>query len=114
VAALELLGGEADRLARKCVEMALDGDATALRLCMERIAPAIKSRPIRIDMPAVETMTDVLKAQAVAIQAMAEGEITPDEAATIANVLEAKRRAIETVELEARLAKLEQSMEGRQ
>jgi hypothetical protein len=56
-------------------------------------------------------MSDVLKAQAVAIQAMAAGEITPDEAATIAGVLDAKRRAIETVELEARLVKLEQSME---
>jgi hypothetical protein len=40
---------------------------------------------------------------------MAEGEITPDEAATIAGVLESKRKAIETVELEARIARLEQS-----
>jgi hypothetical protein len=39
---------------------------------------------------------------------MAEGEITPDEASVIAGVLEAKRKAIETVQLEERVAKLEQ------
>jgi hypothetical protein len=40
---------------------------------------------------------------------MAEGEITPDEAATIAGVLESKRKSIETMELGARIARLEQS-----
>jgi hypothetical protein len=74
---------------------------------MERIVPAVKSRAIKIDLPTVDTMTDVLKAQSVAIQAMAAGDITPDEAATIAGVLDAKRRAIETVELEKRIAALE-------
>jgi hypothetical protein len=43
---------------------------------------------------------------------MADGEITPDEAATITGVLEAKRRAIETVELEKRIAALEGKAEG--
>jgi hypothetical protein len=111
LAARELLDGEAEELTRKCIELAKDGDSAAMRLCMERIVPAVKSRTIKIELPTVDTMADVLKAQAVAIQAMAAGEITPDEAATIAGVLEAKRRAIETVELEARLVKLEQSME---
>jgi hypothetical protein len=112
VVAMELLDGEADKLTRKAVELALDGDTTALRLCLERIVPAAKSRPIKLEMPPVNTMDDVLKAQAVAIQAMADGEITPDEAATIAGVLEAKRRAIETVELEKRIAALEGKAEG--
>ena len=39
---------------------------------------------------------------------MAGGELTPDEAATIAGVIELKRRSIETVEIERRLATLEQ------
>jgi len=42
---------------------------------------------------------------------MAEGEITPDEAATVASALEAKRWTIETVELEKRIAALEQEKE---
>ena len=39
---------------------------------------------------------------------MADGEISPDEAAVVAGVLEIKRRAIETVEIERRIAALEE------
>jgi len=46
--------------------------------------------------------------QGAVIAAMAKGEITPDDAGTIAGVLEARRRAIETVELEARMVALEE------
>jgi hypothetical protein len=103
-----LLDGEAEALTRKCIELATNGDTTALRLCLERLAPAMKSRPVTLTLPAIETPTDILGAHTAAIQAMAAGEITPDEAATIAGVLEAKRRAIETVEIERRLQVLEE------
>jgi hypothetical protein len=39
---------------------------------------------------------------------MAIGAITPEEANVVARVLEAKRRSIETCELEARMTVLEQ------
>jgi Family of unknown function (DUF5681) len=103
-----LLDGEAEALTRKCIELAMEGDTTALRLCMERLAPAVKSRAVGLSLPAVESANDLLKAQAATIQAMAAGEITPDEAATVVSVLETKRKAIETVHLEERVAKLEQ------
>jgi hypothetical protein len=103
-----LLEGEAEALTRKCIELAQAGDTTALRLCMERLAPAVKSRAVNLTLLAIETAADILKAQAATVGAMANGEITPDEAATIAGVLDAKRRAIETVHLEERVAKLEQ------
>ncbi len=103
-----LLEGEAEALTRKCIELAMEGDMAALRLCMERLAPAMKSRPVQLSMPSVETADDVLKAQAVMIRAMAAGEVTPDEAATIAGVLDAKRKALETADLEQRISRLEQ------
>ena len=103
-----LLEGEAEALTRKCVELAMEGDTTALRLCMERLAPAVKSRAVNLRLPPIETAADILKAQAATIGAMANGDITPDEAVTIANVLEAKRRTIETVQMEERIARLEQ------
>ncbi|MFP6732272.1 MAG: hypothetical protein VB959_00345, partial [Rhodospirillales bacterium] len=89
------------------IEKAKEGDMAAIRLCLERILPTIKSRPIEIDLPPVETAEDITAAQGTVIAAMARGEITPDDASTVAGVLEAKRRAIETVELEARLSELE-------
>jgi len=107
LAAEELLDGEAEVITRKAIEKAKEGDMAAIRLCLERILPTIKSRPIEIDLPPVETAEDITAAQGAVIAAMARGEITPDDASTVAGVLEAKRRAIETVELEARLSELE-------
>jgi hypothetical protein len=115
VAADALLDGEAEELTRKCIELAKGGDTTALRLCMERIAPVRKGRPITLSLPAVKTATDVLEAIGATVAAMSEGAITPDEASVIAGVLEAKRKAIETLELEKRLAAVEAGIakEGR-
>jgi hypothetical protein len=81
----------------------------ALRLVLERVAPLRRGRPVRFDLPAggVERAGDVSAALGAVLEATAEGALTPDEAATIAGVLEAKRKAIETVEIEARLAALE-------
>jgi hypothetical protein len=89
------------------------GDMQAARIVMDRICPPRKSRTIRLDLPVVETAQDVLKALAVTVEAMGSGEIGPDEAATVAGVLEVKRRALETVEIEARLAALEARSEGK-
>ena len=99
LAAETLLDGEAEALTRKAIELALDGDLGAVRLCLERLIPARRSRVIQFDLPETSTVEDVVIAYDAVITAMADGEISPDEAATVAGVLESKRKAIETVEL---------------
>ena len=104
----KLLDDEGEELTRKAIELAKDGDLTALKLCLERICPPRKSRPIRIDLPNVNTADGVSQAQMTTVQAVAEGEITPEEGKVLADILEARRRSIETQEHEARLKKLEE------
>jgi hypothetical protein len=103
-----LLDGEAEALTRKAIEQAKAGDMMALRLCLERIAPARKDRPVRLALPKLRAAEDVGAAMAATISAMARGDITPSEAATVAGVLDVKRRALELIELEQRVAALEQ------
>jgi uncharacterized protein DUF5681 len=55
----ELLEGEAGAIGRKVIEKALEGDATGLRLAMERISPLRKGRPVRFSMPDIGTASDV-------------------------------------------------------
>jgi Family of unknown function (DUF5681) len=109
----ELLDGEAETLTRKAIDMAKGGDLVAMRLCLERLHPPIKGRTIKLDLPPINTLGDVLKGHAVIAESMAEGKITPDEAASVAGVLEVKRRTIETIELEQRLTKIEQAIEAK-
>jgi hypothetical protein len=108
MAAEALLDGEAEALTRKAVELALEGDTVALRLCLERLLPPRRSRRITFDLPTIQTAADLLPAFAAVVSAMGAGELAPDEAAVIAGVLEAKRKAIETGDLVKRLAALEQ------
>lgn len=102
-----LMDGEAEAITRKAIELALKGDTTALRLCLERILPPRKSRPVNIVLPEVKTAEGVAEAQAAVVQAVSDGELTPEEGTTITNILEARRKAIETQDHENRIAALE-------
>lgn len=104
---LDLLDGEAEALTRKAVEKALQGDGAALRLCLERLAPPAKDRPISLALPPITTPDDMVKVMATVVTAMANADITPCEAAAVSGVVEAYRKAVETVEIERRLTALE-------
>src|SRR3954469_24641742 len=41
-----LLEGEAETITRKAVELAKAGDTTAIRLCLDRLAPPRRDRPV--------------------------------------------------------------------
>ena len=108
LAALELLNGEAKALSRKAVELALEGDTTALRLCLERIVPPRKDGPIEFDLPAMKTADDAARAMGAIVEAVSSGSLTPSEGAAVAGLVEAFRRTLETEELERRVERLEE------
>jgi hypothetical protein len=96
LAAAVLLDGESEALTRKAVELALAGDPTALRLCIERILPPCRERAVRFELPPIENAHDVSVAMNAVTSALARGIITPGEAERIANVVETFARAIDT------------------
>ena len=110
-----MLGQHAEALVKKCVVMALQGDTTALRLCMERLLPPSKHSPVRFNFPPIATAAELAHAHATMLGLFSRGQVTPAEAETINNLLETRRRVLETKELEARLDALEQRQreEGR-
>jgi hypothetical protein len=110
LAALALLEGEAEALARKAVELALAGDTVALKLVLDRLLP--KGRALRLDLP-LRTLPDLDPATEAISGALAEGSVTLDEVATLTGLVEARRRLLETTELERRLATLEQQQPAR-
>jgi hypothetical protein len=102
-----LLDGEAETLTRKAIEKAKDGDIAALRLCLDRIAPVRKDRPVTFSFPLVASAADAAKASVALLAAVSAGEITPSEAVEIGRLLETYVRTLEITELEQRLNKLE-------
>ncbi len=108
VAAAALLDGEAEALSRKAVELALKGDARALRMCLERIVPPRRDRPVAFKLPPLTSADDAAKAAAALLDAVASGELTPSEAAELGRLLDSFVRALEATEFERRLAALEE------
>ncbi|MBM3612943.1 MAG: hypothetical protein FJX19_08245, partial [Alphaproteobacteria bacterium] len=80
---------------------------TALRICLERIAPPRKDAPVAFDLPPLQGAADAVEAARAVLAAVAAGDLTPIEGAQVMALVEAFRRTLETSELEARLAVLE-------
>lgn len=106
-AAQALLDDETEALTRAAIERALEGDTTALRLCLERICPPRKDAPVQFTLPKVSSATDAAQAAGAIVQAVADGELTPIKAAGVMGLIDSYRRTLETTEIEQRIAALE-------
>jgi hypothetical protein len=62
-------------------------------------------------MPDMGSAADLPAALGAIAHAVGAGQLTPEEGQAVAAVLETQRRALETLELEARIAALEQRQE---
>ena len=90
------------------VGAAKTGDTRAAELLMRRAWPERKSRAVSIALPETSGADGVARSMEVVIAAMADGTLTPDEAAQVGSVLELHRRAIATEDHEQRLRVLEE------
>jgi hypothetical protein len=106
-----LLEGDAEKLMQKATELALGGEISALRLCMERLLPPRKERPIRIDVGPLENANQLRDAVNAVIRTVAEGEITVREGEAVSNMISAQASVLATVDFESRLDELEQRLE---
>jgi len=110
IAALALLDGESEALTRKAIGAALNGDMAALRLCLDKILPTAKDRPVNIKLPEITDATDLPKVTAALLSAAGVGEIGPTEAATLAKLIEIHRGALEMADITERIKKLESEL----
>jgi hypothetical protein len=110
IIAEELIDGSGELLVKKCVEMALAGDAAAMRLAMERLCPPRRERPVNIALPKISAASDWIAAAAALIDAAASGDITRGEAASLSQLVGNVSKAIETIELAERLFRLEEQI----
>ncbi len=102
-----LLDGEAEGLTRRAIDKANEGDMQALRLCLERILPPRKDRPVSFDLPEITNPKQAADAISAVLTAVAKGDITPAEASEVSKIVDVYVRAVETTELAERLARLE-------
>jgi hypothetical protein len=103
----QLLDDDAKKIAEKAIELAKSGDSTALRLCLDRIAPARKDRHVEFKLPKMESPEHAVRAAAAIVEAVAAAELTPSEAAEMMKLVEGYTRILEAEDHEQRLRTLE-------
>jgi hypothetical protein len=111
---LGLMEDAAGEITQAVIDAARTGDLTAAKLVLERLAPPLRERPISIRLPDTSTTEGVSKAQQVIIEAVGKGELLPGEGNNLATLVENRRKALETEDLERRLTDVEEQQRSRQ
>ena len=65
------------------LELALEGDTTALRLCLERIAPPRRDAPVIFGLPPMQSTADAANASGAVLVNVAAGNLTPIESVRV-------------------------------
>jgi Family of unknown function (DUF5681) len=105
-----LLDGQAEALTQKAIDLALGGDITALRLCLDRVLPARKDRPVTFALPPINTPQDAAVTISAVLAAVASGELTPSDASEISKLIDVYVETFKTAELAERLNQLEKKI----
>lgn len=107
----EMLGADLDNIIGVLRAQALAGDMQAVRIVLDRVLPALRpvEMPTTLALPVGGTLAD--QAQAV-VQAAADGDLAPAQAAQIVSALGGVAKIIETTELVRRIETLEARSKG--
>jgi hypothetical protein len=108
IALQELMEESGVAIVSKAKLLALQGDRTALRICVDRLLPPMKQRRVRFQLGDISTLDGIATTFAAVLRAMADGKLTPAEAADILAALERQRKILDGIELEARVKALEE------
>lgn len=106
----ELLKPHAAKLVKKVVTLALAGDTTALRICIDRLIPPIREQALRIALPVVKDVAGCTEAQAEVLRAVTAGELMPGEAEALSGLIEHQRRGLESSDHEKRMRAIEEKL----
>lgn len=87
IMAESIIGDKAEQLINKLVSLALDGDVTAIKICMDRLAPPQKERLLSFNMPDIKSPNDVYSASHSVLKAIASGELTLSEGSKLLDLL---------------------------
>jgi hypothetical protein len=112
LAALALLSGEAEALTRVAIDKALEGDLTALKLCLDRIIPLTKDHPVDCKLPKICQVQDLPAFTGALLDAVSSGKLGPSEAEKLCKLVTAHREAIELFDFDMRISALEEKNGG--
>lgn len=105
VQARALFDAHREALVAVAIEKALEGDTVALRLCLERVCPPVKTVDDAVFLGALPDSL-ARKGERV-LELLAAGKLTPDAASVVLGTIARQAQIVAVSELEQRIAALE-------
>jgi hypothetical protein len=103
----ELLEGQAEQLLRTAIANAGSGDGACQKMLMDRYYPARRGRPVRFDLPPINSVADVIAAMISVWTAIGQGQLTPEEITAVTLVMDRSIKIIELLDVTNRIGALE-------
>jgi len=98
----QLLDDSANAVTTAAIKRATEGDPTALRACLDRIAPQLRHRPLDFALPDLVTLADTPVAINAIAQGLSHGDLDRDEAGALMRIVRDFMLALAAVEREKR------------
>ena len=103
----KLMEADSEAIVKAVMTAALSGDMSAARMILDRVVPPAKDRTLYLELPETATTEGVEMAQETVVRAVSNGQLRPSEGTILSNLLDSRRRAIETGELAQRIDAIE-------
>ena len=103
----DLLISKSPAIVQKVIDLALDGDTTALKICVERLVPTLRPIDAAISLSGLAGTESLTEKGDVIFDAMAAGKITPSQTAMLLGALGNMAKIEETTDLIRRIKILE-------
>ena len=110
LAAESMFDRDATAIVDQLIRLAKEGDLVAIRMCIDRIFPRPRGRPVAFDLPPMTTPADAVAAMAVVVQAIGEGEVSAEEGAELSKVVVGFSQTVAAAEMDERLRQVERSL----
>jgi hypothetical protein len=101
---------QGEEILRKAIELAMGGNVAMIKFLLDRILP--KERPIQLELPRLDWAHDSVDAMAKIVDAVSSGQISPREAADIAQLVSAFTRTIDASDAEVEIDRLKAQLDG--
>lgn len=105
----------AEDIVSKLIELAKDGDLTAIKLCIERLLPKLSEPLVSLELPdlPLNSVKNLSVLSGAILKAVAENELTPTQGQAMTSMIIANCKIIETYQLESRIAEIEYQLNKR-
>src|SRR6516165_11928245 len=106
----QLVEGDAEKLSRKMLELAKKGNVRCLEYCLDRLLPKRSGRPLDLQLPAINSVQDLIAAMTTVTTAVNNGDLTAEEATHVVQWFECYAKIFTVHDFAVRLETLESEM----